>query len=63
MVNLFSALFIKTPFPAFPQGGRCNQSFPPWGKMKGGKFHLNNSNLLAQSFNLYTEFRIQSRMG
>jgi hypothetical protein len=28
--------FLITPFLAFPQGGR-NKTFPPWGKMKGGK--------------------------
>jgi hypothetical protein len=27
---------IKTPFPAFPHGGRGSSTFPPWGKMKGG---------------------------
>jgi hypothetical protein len=26
-----------TPFPTFPQGGRRIKTFPPWGKMKGGK--------------------------
>jgi len=26
-----------TPFPSFPQGGRRKQTFPPLGKMKGGK--------------------------
>jgi hypothetical protein len=29
-------MFISTPILAFPQGGR-NKTFPPWGKMKGGK--------------------------
>jgi len=28
-----------TPFPAFPQGGRSIKTFPPWGKMKGGKIY------------------------
>jgi hypothetical protein len=30
---------ISTPILAFPQGGR-NKTFPPWGKMKGGKNQL-----------------------
>jgi hypothetical protein len=37
MMNLVFIVFIKTPYPTFPQGGRGNPSFPPWGKMKGGK--------------------------
>jgi hypothetical protein len=31
-----SFIISITPFPAFPEGGRSNQAFPPWGKMKGG---------------------------
>jgi hypothetical protein len=27
----------QTPFPSFPHGGRSIKTFPPWGKMKGGK--------------------------
>ncbi len=27
----------QTPFPSFPHGGRSLKTFPPWGKMKGGK--------------------------
>jgi hypothetical protein len=30
-------LWCKTPFPTFPRGGRRSKTFPPWGKMKGGK--------------------------
>ena len=29
-------LFILNPHPSLPPGGR-NKTFPPWGKMKGGK--------------------------
>jgi hypothetical protein len=30
-------MFLFTPFPTFPQGGRSIKTFPLWGKMKGGK--------------------------
>ena len=36
---LFYFVFVSsvTPFPSFPHGGRSIKTFPPWGKMKGGK--------------------------
>jgi hypothetical protein len=34
--NPYLFISISTPILAFPQGGR-NKTFPPWGKMKGGK--------------------------
>jgi len=37
---------LKTPFPAFPQRGR-SKTFPPWGKMKGGKNKLRRSSFVT----------------
>jgi hypothetical protein len=39
----------KTPFPPFPQRGRSSKTFPPWGKMKGGKKAINQVRIFYQN--------------